>query len=199
MSERVSRGAWALVVTWAKNVQTQYDRGVEWLPGFSYTREERDDIERFASQISGGEYGKLLLINALIFVVCAFAIAALPDLLFPSKIGAVVSYGSGAVMLLLALSVLFPCSLQVSALFVLRKRHPSEEVSVERLRSLHRKMLWQFLRIGIWGTLVVMGVAIVASAFDAQGRMLLGFTAEVAGPLVGLFTLWYLFSKRKAR
>jgi hypothetical protein len=104
-------------------------------------------------------------------------------------------YVPALAVLALSFAVLFPLSLTATALLVLRRREPPKDLDVVALVALHRRVLWQFLRLA----LVLVGVLVVALIVlgrdeHSQTWAVLRFVAEIGGPLLGTLTMLFVFS-----
>jgi hypothetical protein len=194
------RARWAFVAFWSKNMAKVAAGGLE-PPGFSYEVDELKSMEGFAASVSDRDYGVMTLVNALLFIVGAglLSIALVLSMMRLSTNGPVsgVVFAMGlAVMAVVAFAGLFPLTMTVSGLLVLRRRSLPSDADSSTLRALHRRVLWQFFRLGGSVVAAVLVVGLIIGRDDGALKAI-GPIVEVAGPVLAVVMLLMMASGRR--
>jgi len=185
---------------WAVSISLVHAYGYEW-PGFGYTDEEKADLETIAETVEGEEFLLFLVINSIIgilgiiLLVLAGLLPAM-KVLDPNFKSPAVFYIVFGATVIVEFSLVLPISMALSSTIIrtFYSRGKRHEFAPELIRPLFKKIIWQFLRMGVVAAFIVTSLALLLPEGSNYGlvREILGFLQ----PIVALLTLFFLFGGR---
>jgi hypothetical protein len=196
----MNKARWAFVAFWSKNIRKAMAGGLE-TPGFSYEADELKSMEAFAESFTDGDYAVSILVNAVLFVLGAAVLMGADTLLMMhlashAPLTNVQIIAPFVVVLVLSFSAMFPLTMTLTGVLVLRRRQLPADLNLSTLRALHRRILWQFLRLGVFAVSAVLVVALIVGRNDGVYGVI-GPIVEVAAPLLAVVMLLMIASRKK--
>lgn len=156
MSDAKSQTARTILQYWAHNMTLWHKMGVTNWPGFRYSDEEQKTFATLAEPVSTARYFAFLILNAIYFIAIAglvvgFGVVPMVmalDPTFASPLTFFCCLGGGAVVCL-AFGIPSAMALTAITLRGLLGDIPPSSVSDDEVATLYRKMMSQFVRVGV--------------------------------------------------